>query len=186
MAKFTPTITSQRKANGYLYTTRRYKGIIQKNFQGGKSGGTAPLLALIINKRLGRQGKPGLYGDKMRERVAEIWKKKVSSIGFLRAGFLHALNDIGRFLGKPVKKETVAWVARSAYRGRGIPARPGIRPHVTFVHAAFGTHSKNPRVVDYVKDGLADAMAVVMKDMRAHMERRLQRSAYKLGSRLAR
>ena len=186
MAKFTPTITSQRKANGYLYTTRRYKGIIQKNFQGGKSGGTAPLLALIINKRLGRQGKPGLYGDKMRERVAEIWKKKVSSIGFLRAGFLHALNDIGRFLGKPVKKETVAWVARSAYRGRGIPARPGIRPHVTFIHAAFATHSKNPNVVNYVKEGLSAAINQEIGRMKQHMENKLQASARRFGSRFAR
>lgn len=61
--------------------------------------GTAPLLALIINKRRGLKGLPGLYGAAMKQEFRKIFGARARSIGFLKSGWLPAFELFRRFAG---------------------------------------------------------------------------------------
>jgi hypothetical protein len=57
------------------------------------------LIHLIINRRLGKSGKKGLYGTAMRTAVAQFLKKRFQSVGTLKAGWTAAIRRLGAAIG---------------------------------------------------------------------------------------
>lgn len=60
---------------------------------------SAPLLALMINKRRGENGLPGLHGAAMAAEFRRIFGARARSIGFLKSGWLPALKSFRQFSG---------------------------------------------------------------------------------------
>lgn len=169
----------------YKYTLKRGKAITQKQFQPGSKG--VPLLALIINKRRGAKGEHGLYGERMQKAVESLWKARVSSIAFLRSGWLPAVGAFARAIGKPVGKNVTRAQQRSnRYIGGGTPAKEGWKPLAEFVHAAFSKTNNNPQITQVVEDGMRQAINQEVTRIKGRIESRLASDAQKFFNKVTR
>lgn len=117
------------------------------------SSHTAPLAALIINSRLGRVGKRGLYGAAMRKTVEKLINKRRRSIGTLKAGWLGAIRLFGRAIGE--KSDVAGASAAVKGRGGGRIAKPGRKTDVAIYYDvnSFGIEHR-----PYIDSRLAKAL----------------------------
>lgn len=105
----------------------------------GKRDKKAPLAALIINSRRGKDGAKGLYGKDMKAAIRVMLRMRKRSIGFLKAGWLPAIKDIAPFVpsktgAAPLDRTVKQW---SKPRGKGVPAREGLEITATIVNTAL-------------------------------------------------
>lgn len=86
------------------------------------------IIHLIINSRLGRVGKKGLYGAAMREAVTKFLLKRFRSVGTLKAGWTGAMRQLGQALGLTFRNEG----ASASVKGKSTVsvAKPGFTPSV--------------------------------------------------------
>jgi hypothetical protein len=183
--------------------TGKRKGKLSKGkaiFAGQERGG-APLAALIIQSALagknrGVQGRrfakmlrvpegKGLYGADMKDAIRRLVGARISAIGFIRAGWLPAVAAFAHAIGKPVQTGTEKALARWKKYGRqlggGSVARPGIRPVATFWNSTQSRpeNTNQQNIERYAKEGLTQAVAQEIGNMKLHMERKLQAEANK-------
>jgi hypothetical protein len=165
---------------------KRGKLITQKVFAAADN--SAPRLALIINARLGKEGKSGLYGSAMRDAVEREWIRRARSIGFLRMGWLAPLFALSNAVGIKGKNPSRKAFERKSIEKRGwaIPARSGWRPEVSFWNTSGAERNNNPDVVKYVEQGLTSAIAQEIQRMGEHVAKKLQATANKYVSKLVR
>lgn len=128
---------------------RRNKQIVSmKLTRGTGSGNTeAPLAALVINARLGKEGKKGLYGAAMRAAIASFIGARARSRAFLKSGWLPAVKALkNAFTGSRGGLPPIGSVKQIGTKewGRAIPAVQGMKCQVLIENAADLEHPKAP------------------------------------------
>lgn len=149
----------------------------------GKAG-EAPLAALIINARLGREGYPGLYGASMKAAVAELIAARSRSRGFIKSGWLPAIHKLDAVLhdrrGEPPADHGPARQYGAA-KGDALPARPGFRCKAIIENGASGTHETHQALIKYGGPALQRAFNFEAASMMAEVARRQFEEAKKIG-----
>jgi len=116
----------------------------------------ATLANLIINARLGRSGKKGLYGSAMKSATSKLISKRARGVGTLKAGWLNALRILGRTFGGP---GTFLDGASSRVMGRStaIPAKPGWSPQA---QVSYNVNSFDQAHRGYIDERTKAALAI--------------------------
>jgi hypothetical protein len=134
---------------------------------------SAPIAALIINKRRGEKGLQGLYGAEMKAAVVEFIQKQADSINFLRAGWLPAVVEFARAIGKSPGKNAIQYLSRFGYQGGGSRARPGQRPLARLWNSAFSRNTSTPAGIKHAEEGLQKALNQETRRMADRVARKL-------------
>jgi hypothetical protein len=139
-----------------------------------RTGHTAPLAELIINKRRGRAGQPGLEGAAMAQAVRKMLASRFRSIGFLASGWLAAIKAILPSLvdrsGIRIDR-SVKW--RGKPKGDAKPARAGWNPLATVENKV----DKGERASRIISEGVQRALDSEAKDMQTYVDRKLRKDA---------
>lgn len=99
----------------------------------------APLAALIINRRLGEKGLPGLYGRAMEAAIRDLLARRMSSIAFLKSGWLAAIQVLGHqpgVSGGGAPPIDPASKMRSGGMGYAVPAKSGWQMAAEIINTA--------------------------------------------------
>lgn len=174
---FLSAIKSQKEKRGSTWLPQ---------FASDRSG-TAPLLALIINKRRGQKGQPGLYGSAMKREFRKIFGARARSIGFLKSGWLPALNLFRRFSGggagarglPPVDTSTKQ---KGAAKGGGRIATPA-RPVAVIWNSASAKRDHKQALFKYGKPALQRAYDEEIADLYQFLAKKMTAEARKIGIR---
>lgn len=130
----------------------------------------APLGAVLVNK--GRS--PGLQGPDMRDAVDRLTRAKERSIGFIKSGWLGAVNDLQPHA--KVRRRPPKVNVRGRPQGYARPARPGIAPAAEIVNHV-------PGAAEIGAEGLQRALNADARDMAEYVARRMQADANKWNAR---
>jgi len=154
----------------------------------GAGGATAqaPIVALMINKKRGEQGKPGLYGRDMAAEVRKFIAKRQNTVAFLKAGWIPAIKALKlrvpyKFLsrGKPEDKTVRQF---GAAKGRGIAAIESERPTATIENyvgmAGPGGAHHNDGLVKYGRPAFERAFQTETQSMMEHLKKELSETAF--------
>jgi hypothetical protein len=134
---------------------------------------------LVINARLGRAGKPGLYGWRMKQAVSEMVNKRVRSIGTIKAGWLNAIRKFGAAVGEASFKELSAWRLRGGSRAR--VAKSGFTPVAELEYLVNSFTAEHQQYIDgRTKAALAQAYSDEMRSMEKYIIEKMQKQADKL------
>ncbi len=114
-------VTSVQKVNrsGKTYTSRKRELVM------GTEHTEAPLAALLINARLGRSNKTGLYGRAMRTAIRVLVNARRRSNAFLASGWLDAIKTLAPLADRGKKPPMASESEMSRYgvaKGDAIPA----------------------------------------------------------------
>lgn len=135
---------------------------------------TATLAAKIINSRLGRAGKKGLYGSKMAAATFKMISKRRSSTGTVKAGWLNAIRGFGAAVGEQPYQEISAW--RLKGRSKFKVAKDGFSPEASL---EYSVNSYTPDHSGYIdnrtRKALAQAFADEMKSMEKYIIDKMQK-----------
>jgi hypothetical protein len=169
-------------------TKRAEKSVIRKYLNQQvvtNNGRTAPLAALIVNKRRG-VGR-GLYGEQMREAMNLFIQNQADSVNFLRAGWLSAMAKFARALGKPVGANAQRFLARFGYKwGEGRAAQKGIAPVAYMANMAFSRHTSTDNGIKFAQSGLQRAVNQQTDRMRKWIEDDMQKMTNRVVGRIFR
>ena len=116
---------------GFKNTKKGAKRFLKtKTVYTGAGGATAraPIVALMINKKRGEQGKPGLYGPDMAAAVRTFIAGRQRTVAFLKSGWSPAIKLLKskvpyKFRGAAKEKETIK--VMGAAKGRAVAAVGG-------------------------------------------------------------
>ena len=93
-----------------------------------------PLAAILVNKERKRNGFKGLNGSELKSAIKRFINRRISSIGFLKSGWLPAirilesvLRSSGGLRGAPRLESGANQYQRGKDKGRALSAKPGIR-----------------------------------------------------------
>jgi hypothetical protein len=67
-----------------------------------EQGGSPQLVNLIINRRRGRRGKPGLYGNRMRRASEGFIQRRMAKVGLLKAPLAAVVRKLNPKIPEPV------------------------------------------------------------------------------------
>ncbi len=158
-------------------------GALYKDLEGG--GAEAPLAALIINARRGREGHPGLYGPEMAAAVEQLIAARNRSRAFLKSGWIPAIRALqplvtaaygmGGGAGRPVQV--------GAPKGSAMPARPGLACKAIIENAASGEHETHEALIKYGEPALQKAFDNEAASMLRYVADRQYEEAKKIGIR---
>ena len=136
-------------------------------------GRNATLGALIVNKKLGEKGLPGLKGQKMREAIAKLKAQRKNAINYARASWVWALRTILGVTGGSMTNIKATGKYRSV-------ARPAPKVGNTNVKASAWsniTHD-NEKITKVLEIGLQKAIDKEADSTWAHIaEKALQKEA---------
>ena len=139
----------------------------------------APLAALIINKRRGRSGYPGLYGRDMARAVRNLLAARFRSIAFLKSGWIPAIQILAPLADKQGQPPI-----DPAGKQIGLPkgdAVPGIEGEVTSAEiwntAGSARHDIHGALAHYGGEGLRIAMADEEASTAEYVERKMMEDA---------
>jgi len=141
-----------------------------------------PLVALIINKQRGK-GK-GLYGAEMAEAMRKFIGRRMSSIAFLKSGWLPAIKALAALV--PNKRGAPS-LDRSAKvhgveKGSAKPAREGGWKAVAqIVNSAGANQNNRGALITYGAPALQQAVEDETRSMLAYMEKKMKETADKAG-----
>jgi hypothetical protein len=144
----------------------------------GKGG--APLAALIVNAKRGKQGKKGLNGIAMAKAVATLIKRRMRTSKFIAAGWLAAVKAIAPHVsgkkGVTPSGKTKAKLggAKAAKQQSDNKAETSIWNNV---FGGKGKNSKPDRVTQIEKEGLQRAIQEKTADMYVYINRKLAEAA---------
>jgi hypothetical protein len=146
----------------------------------------APLAAVIINKRRGEKGLPGLYGAMMTDAIESMLAARSRSIAFLKSGWLPAIRTLQGFVksrfGAPTLDRSAKQIGTP--KGKGIPARNGWNVKAVIENAAAATHGKNKEaLIKYGEPALAQAFRDETASTMREVEIRLRAAARESGIR---
>jgi hypothetical protein len=135
---------------------------------------SATLAAKIVNARLGRAGKKGLFGVDMKAAVEKLISKRVSSVGTAKAGWWNAIRIFGASVGEASFKEV------STYKLKGVSiaktAKNGFTPEasVEYVVNSFD-QSHRAYIEPRTRRALAQAYADEMRSMEQYILKKMQK-----------
>ncbi len=100
----------------------------------------APLAGLIINKRRGQAGEPGLQGRDMRDAIKRLLGARKKSVAFIASGWIPAIKTLARYAekvgGAPSDLETGKQFG--AKKGMADPAKAGNKMIARIINSAMG------------------------------------------------
>jgi len=135
----------------------------------------APLAALIINKRRGKAGEPGLQGARMARAVRELLAARMRSIAFYKSGWLPAIKLLAPLAdrkGEPQTDRAAKQVGRP--KGDATPATEGENPAATIVNMAGSARGDTKGAfMKYAGEGLQIAMADEQSSMDEYIEQKM-------------
>ena len=161
------------------------------------SAGSAPLLSLMINARLGRKGQKGLYGSAMKEEFKTIFGARARSIAFIKSGFIEARDIFKKWCqsngvsigGKglpPYESSGIGGPKQlgSKKLGGAIPAVSGRWiAKAIFWNSANAKRDHEEAVIKYGEPGLQKGFDEETVDTMREVEKRLKEHAHACGIR---
>lgn len=132
-------------------------GAVYSNLGGKQS--EAPLAALIINARRGRESHPGLYGADMSVAVAQLIAARNRSRAFLKSGWIPAIRALSPLVKQSYGTEGGNGRAIQVNRAKGsaTPARPGLTCKAIIENFASGNHETHEALHKYGGPALQQA-----------------------------
>ena len=164
-------IEQQLGVVGYKFSKSRKTGLFKRRKAITASGA---LVHRIINARLGRAGKKGLYGKDMKKASQSFLGKRFRVIGTLKAGWLAAIRAFAKATGEapgvggiPVKGKSESIIAKDGWNPKAEMAYN--------VNSFRGQHQAyiDPRVVTALQEGFTDEA----QDMQRYCAREMQKVA---------
>lgn len=142
----------------------------------------APLAAVIINKRLGKEGKKGLHGKRMARAVREMLANRLRGVAFLKSGWLEAIRKLGPLadksgIGKAPLDRSAKQIGRA--KGDARPARESFNPTAVIVNLATTARDRKGALVKYGTRPLQVAFDDEAKSMNDYIERKLKPATQK-------
>lgn len=170
-----PEIVNKRAVNiafkAIRYTPKARKSRINKDLkQKSRTNPNAPLSAILVNA--GR--KPGLYGEDMKQAVEELRERRHKSLGFIKSGWLGAVNDLQPHA--KVFRRAPRVNLQNKPKGYGRPARQGLNPTAEIVNQVAGA-------VKVGSPALQRAMNDDAADMKNFVAKRMQQDANRFNAR---
>jgi hypothetical protein len=143
-----------------------------------------PLVNILINAQRGGQGLKGLQGAEMRSEANKLKKIKQNSSNFLRAGWIAAINAIGKFMpkkgGPSYKKVKIKGQEKGG--GKGAPKENAWRTSASIWNTVTGyinnhglnKHNEPSKVAAILEKGLQKAIDKETASMQAYVTKKLQ------------
>lgn len=171
--------------------------ILEKLRQPSKSAPSVPVEAILVNWALGKQGKKGLRGDKMKKAIERLEKKSVSRLQFLRSGWLPAVKGLDYWNRKgdinfskrfAPKKPSPAPRQYGQPKGSVIAAkltdlRPVMFGSITNSVALKGKqHNEHSKAPELIMEGLKLAVRDEISSMQSYIRRKYQEQFNKMAS----
>lgn len=145
---------------------------------------TGRILGMMINKRRGEKGLPGLYGDAMKDEVQTVLAARLRSIAFLKSGWLEAIKTLEPFAERRgVPRQDRSGKRYGRPKGEARPAKTGTRSSARIVNAASAKRDFKRALEVFGGPALQKAFDHEVRSMRDYMARKHGDSARKLGIR---
>ncbi len=142
----------------------------------GAGGGSrmAPIVAAMINARLGQKLYPGLYGSQMKRAVNDLIKARGKSIAFIKSGWIHArdaLKPLAVVKGGSLPPDDPDAYKSSGTKGHAVTARPDADLiFATIENATVAKHDKTNALQKYGSIGLQKAFDDEAQSMKKYLE----------------
>lgn len=143
----------------------------------------APLAALIINARRGRNNIPGLYGPEMEAAIRQLIGARNRSRAFLKSGWIPAIRDLS-----PLVKDSFGMQGANGQpvqvgkpHGKAIPAHPGLVVKAIIENTASEKHETHEALHKYGGPALQQAFNDEAASMQSEVNKRLYEAARKVG-----
>ena len=154
----------------------------------GAGGATAqaPIVALMINKKRGEQGKPGLFGRDMANAVRKFIASRQRTVSFLKSGWSPAIKVLKskvpyKFRSQGKTEDRTAKQYGEA-KGRGVAAVESDRPTATIENyvgmAGPGASHHNAGLVKYGTPAFERAFQSETASMMEHLKKELGETAF--------
>jgi hypothetical protein len=166
--------------DAYHLTPRATPEEIEEDLmQPGESGG-AVLYAIVQSRALRKTGK-GLTLEQMAKAAKRYLGKRRGASGYMRSGWLQALENLSRVLGKPMRRSKFGKVTKRggrAMRGGSTVAKWGWNPMASIFNQALSRFTPQPGNLDrYAGRALQLAFNNEVASMRTYIARKLQQTA---------
>jgi hypothetical protein len=153
----------------------------------GAGGATAqaPIVALMINKKRGEHGKPGLYGPDMAAAVRTFIAGRQRTVAFLKSGWSPAIKLLKskvpyKFRGAAKEKEIVKFMGQA--KGRATAAVESEKPTAMIENfvgmAGPGGNHHNAGLVKYGQPAFERAFRTETASMIEHLKKELDETAF--------
>jgi hypothetical protein len=143
-----------------------------KRIYATRKGHSAPLAALIINKRRERAGLPGLQGKEMEAAIKRMVGARQRSAGFHKSGFIQPVRRLALATRNPVRVPFSEARQVGKPKGSAIPAVKSISPTATIIAEAG-------QALKIAGPAMQQALNDEATEMREHVARKLQQTANK-------
>lgn len=140
----------------------------------------APLAALIINARMGRSKKPGLYGSAMKAAIKKMISARKRSNAFLASGWIDAIKKLEPLADRGKKPQMAPASEMRRYgvaKGDATPAVMGPVIAVKLENKAETKRDKKDALGKYASAGLAQAFESEANSMMQYIEQKLAAAA---------
>ena len=128
--------------------------------KGSKLNPSAPIAAILVNKRLGEKGESGLNGNKMSVAVNAFIRQRQNTRNFLRAGWLPAIKQFSTIVKNKKGAARIPSIKMKGQpKGGGKPAREGWSVSAMIFNSVQGGKTSSPQVHQFLQDGLNKAIA---------------------------
>lgn len=163
---------------------RRHKSgrIITKLEQVHLDDGKTSLAARIVNARRVKRGLDPVWGDELDAEATRLVNRRLSAVAFIRSGWLWVIDDLRRFIDSAPRPGVSRSEKRSERMGHGklieatLTKNPVAEITSTSVNARSWTEEQKRSAARIAEAGLSRAFARVTADMRAYIERKMQKS----------
>ncbi len=159
---------------------KRGKMVMRREVELTKSSNSdAPLVALIINKRRGKNNQKGLYGREMAVAVRAMLASRLRSIAFLKSGWLPAIKSLAPFAdrGSAPEMDSAARQFGSA-KGSAKEAKETDKfPTAIIINSANSTRDKNNALQKYGGSGLKQAFEDETRSMMQYINDKMKPDA---------
>ena len=164
-----------------LLTTGADKNVIRAKMEGpSASYPSAPLVAILVNSQLGKQGKKGLTGAKMTQAMERFIKKTQSHVNFVKSGWLPAI----KILASVVPKKGGSKIPRGTDKagrnfGGATKATEATFSPIAWIWNSISPTRNKSTVQKIVEEGAQKAMKMETNSMKIYIERKQQEASRK-------
>lgn len=160
--------------------------VMRRNIFAAAAGREVPRLALIINARRQKEGKPLLFGEEMDREMNKVWNARKASVAFLKSGWLPSIQLLKPLVRdrKGITPQDRSAKRRGQPKGFAVAATPSSwRPTGKIVNTANAKRDDKGALVKYGGPALQAAFAHEVASMKEYIARKLTDSARRLGIR---
>lgn len=166
-----------RNATSTTHATEASK-IKQDLEAASKTNPKAPIAAILANRDLGKKGKKGLYGEKMRKAMESFIKVRVAHRNFLRSGWIPAIKILANVVPKKGGRKIPSQTDKKGRNFGG--AKPAKNTSVdtkrilaTIWNSALGKKN-DQKSITYITEGLQQAINMEIESMGKYIQKKQQ------------